>query len=516
MNTDKDWLPHLSNEMMIGARNNNLCSYLIALEGWRRGLKLTFYSRRVKQDRIHAPGCLFTLSSGENTQIFYKSRGMKVKGKAFSIGDNKFLAKKHLEKNGVQVPVGEKFSKQASDSDIIDYANKLGYPVVLKPAKAAQGKGVIANIESESFLIEALNYVRNSLGYHEVILEQFVEGKEYRVYVMEDKVVAVLNRRPANIVGDGVSTIKELIHKKNQNRKKNPRLYSCLIKIDFEVEQMIKKAGYSLNDVPSKNEVVFLREKSNITSGGDSIDVTDDFPDHIKEMAVKALKSVPDFPHGGVDMIIDPNKPIEKSAFVIELTPVPQIGSLVFPMHGKGRDVPSAIIDYYFPETKIKTNNNPHLYFNFKEILAPLNSKSAEEITVTPAPTYITHSKQYIIRGKVQNVGFRRWVRKKALEADLSGFAQNQSDGTLSVVVAGTEQQVNDFKNICETGPKASQVHSVIEKDWKRPIKVGFEIKENKKKNRKQSNLTKKTHPPKKQKKTSIFIKMSKKLKAIR
>src|SRR5690606_30809451 len=104
-----------------------------------------------------------------------------------------------------------------------------------------------------------------------------------------------------------------------------------------------------------KGERVFLRENSNISTGGDSVDVTDELPQEIKEIAIKALKVVPGLPHGGVDIIINKNAPEGKvEGVVIELNPVPQIGSLVFPMIGKARDVTGAIIDFYFPETKNK------------------------------------------------------------------------------------------------------------------------------------------------------------------
>jgi len=476
---NNNWLPHLKNEMMIGARNNNLCSYLIALEGWRRGLTLKFYSRKVKKAGLHVPGCLFSLGSNEKTHTFYKSKGTDIKGKAFSIGDNKFKAKKWLAKHGVQVPEGEKFSQDIDNEEIIAYAKKIGFPVVLKPAKAAQGKGVIANINNEKFLAESLLHVRTELNYPEVIVERYVEGKEYRVYVMKDEVIAVLNRVPANIIGDGVHSIKKLIEIKNKERRKNPRLFSCQIKMDYEIENLIKNAGVSLDSIPEKDKQIFLREKSNITSGGDSVDVTDEFPEEIKKMAVEALKAVPDFPHGGVDIIVDPNRPVDNAAYVIELTPVPQIGSLVFPMKGKGRDVPSAIIDYYFPETKNKRNNNPNVYFDLKDVLAPLMSKSASEITVSPVPLNLTFAKKYNINGKVQGVGFRRWVRKKALESDLYGYAQNLKDGSLDVVVAGDEEIVNKFRDTCQQGPKASEVKEISEAIWERPIKIGFEIKSN-------------------------------------
>lgn len=470
--------------MMIGARNNNLCSYTIALEGWRRGLNLKFYSKKVKQNRLHVPGCLFSLSDGEVTHMFYKSRGMRVKGEAFTIGGNKILSKKTLEKKGIPVPKGEIFSKEDNDEDIIAYAKEIGYPVVLKPSNAAQGKGVIANIGDESFLKKSIEHVRNDLNYKEVILEEHVNGEEYRVYVMEDEVLAVLNRIPANIVGDGKHSVQELIRLKNIVRKKNPRLYSCLIKVDYEVKSRLEKKGLDLNSIPEKDEHIYLRKKSNISSGGDSVDKTDELPDEIKKIAINALKHIPDFPNGGIDIMVDYSKPIEEAAKVIELTPVPQIGSILYPMKGKGRDIPASIVDYYFPETKHLKNNNPNIYFDIRDVLTPLMSKSASEVTVIPCPEYMEVQKRYIIKGKVQGVGYRRWVRKKALEADLYGFAQNMKDGSLVVGVAGERESVESFKKICGQGPKMSNVTEVLEENWTGAIKVGFEIKKDPKRSK--------------------------------
>lgn len=494
---NKQWLPHLTNEMMIGARNNNLCSYVIALEGWRRGLTLKFYSKKVKQNKFHVPGCLFSLSDGEVTHMFYKSRGMRVKAEAFSVGGSKILTKEALEENGVPVPKGKLFTKEITDKDIIAYATEIGYPVVLKPSNAAQGKGVIANIGDESFLQRSLEHVRNELEYKEVILEEHVNGEEYRVYVMNDQAIAVLNRVPANVTGDGIHSIRELISMKNRQRRKNPRLYSCLIKVDYEIENILAKKDLKLETVPQKDELIFLRQKSNISSGGDSIDKTDEISDEIKQIAIDALKYIPNFPNGGVDIMVDHSK-VGDAAKVIELTPVPQIGSLVFPMEGKGRDIPSAVVDFYFPATKHLKNSNSNVYFDLRDILSPLISKSASEVTVLPCPNTIEMQRKYIVKGKVQGVGFRRWIRKKALEADLFGFAQNMKDGSLVIAVAGSGERVRSFRKLCKQGPQLSNVTEVVEDEWSSAVKIGFEIKENPN-NLKQPKKSKTTTNSKKQ-----------------
>lgn len=92
------WLPHLTNEIVKDARGNLFCSYLIALEGWRRGLTPSFTSDKVTKKKLHSPGLLFKLSSDTETHTFYKTRGDMIKGEAFSIGSNKFETKKRLKK----------------------------------------------------------------------------------------------------------------------------------------------------------------------------------------------------------------------------------------------------------------------------------------------------------------------------------------------------------------------------------------------------------------------------------
>lgn len=479
------WLEHLDVEMLREVRNDRFCSYLIALEGWRRGLELTFHSEKVTNKGLHSPGLAYELKLKDRTHKFYKARGDKVKGDAFRIGSNKYRTKQWLSEHGIPVAKGKEFSETAGNDEIINYAREIGFPVVLKPVVGAQGKGVVANIHDEEYLKDSLIYVREKLNRKKVLLEQHIHGSEYRVYVMADNVICVINRIPANIIGDGIHTIKELIEMKNNLRKKNPRLYTCLIKVDFEILHILERLNYSLDDVPQKGKQIFLREKSNVSTGGDSEELTDSFPDEVKQIAINALKSIDDFPHGGVDIIYNPDGKEDNRVAVLELGPTPQIGSLVFPIKGRGRDVPASIIDYYFPETIGLSNNNPKMYFDLKNAIYPLMNKSVSRITVSPCPDKIEKQIKYIVRGKVQKVGFRYWIRKKALEKDLHGYAQNLRDGTLEIAIAGEEVVVNSFIETCKQGPNRAQVTEVLEKEWDGPLNVGFKIMPNFKKSAK-------------------------------
>ncbi|SDZ55528.1 D-alanine-D-alanine ligase [Evansella caseinilytica] len=478
-------LPHLTGEIVASARKTKLCAYAVALEGWRRGLTLKWhtidygkYSEMITFG-VNPPGRLFSLSSKERTHYFFRTRGDKVSNEAVEIGADKDETKVWLAKAGVPVPQGEKFSENAADEEIITYSSTIEFPLVLKPTNGSLGNGVVTNIKDVHALKKALSYVRSELGYSEVILERYVPGEEYRVYVVEDKVIAAYNRLPANIVGDGIHTIEELIDMKNQQRKKNARLFSCLIDIDKEVLDFIQTSGYTLESIPNRGEKILLREKTNVSAGGDPIDVTDDLPDELKQIAVDAIKAIPGLHHGGVDIIVDVNKPIEKSAVVIELNPTAQIGGILFPMKGRARDIPAAIIDYYFPETKGITTRNSRVYFDFNTVLEPLSSRSAVEVEVSPAPIGKIYAKKYIVSGFVQRVSYHQWLKNQALDKHLNGFINKLSDGDIEVVVAGTNKKaVNGFKEVFSHDPKKAEVRKIKEEIWRSPVKVGFEISE--------------------------------------
>jgi D-alanine-D-alanine ligase-like ATP-grasp enzyme/acylphosphatase len=476
-----DWLPNLPAEVVKGARGHELCPYIIALEGWRRGLTLKWYTKEsdkfkeMKVWYVDKPGRLFSLSSKDRTHYFFRSRGDKVTNEALEIGADKEKSKEWLSKAGVPVPNGKRFNAETTNEEIMNDAASIGYPLVVKPTDGSFGRGVVTKLKTPEALEKALVFVRSELHYPDVIVEQFIPGEDYRLYVVGNKVIGAIRRIPANVIGDGSSTVKQLIELKNEERKKNPRLFSCLIKVDQEINEVLQLSGYSLTSVPKKGELVFLREKSNISLGGDSIDAFDQLSDDIKTTAVKALQAVPGLYHGGVDIIVDKTKSPENQAVVLELNPTSQLGSLVFPMTGQARDIPAAIIDYYFPETSKREKTN--LYFDFKSVLQPLVSQTAIEVEVAPAQLGKIYAKKYTIFGAVQPVAYHQWLRKKALEMGLNGFITNITNENIEVVVAGTNQdQVNQYKELVRQDPKSVEITDVKEETWDAPVRIGFEI----------------------------------------
>lgn len=478
-----EWLPHLSNEIVSEVEGNFLDAYAVALEGWRRGLKLRWHVKDSEKFKnmetwfVDRPGQLFSLSSKEKTHYFFRSRGDKVTNEAVQIGKNKEKTNRALKEAGVLIPEGRRFAEGAQDEVLVSYAEELGYPVVLKPTDGSFGRGVVSNIASAGELEDALVYVRRELGYKDVIIEQYIRGEDYRLYVVGDQAIAAMHRIPPNVSGDGHFTIQQLIKQKNEIRNDNPRLISCPIIVNQETKDYLARKNYNLKTVPQAGEHVFLSDKANISIGGDPVDVFDEISHEVKDTAVNALRAVSGLEHGAVDIIIDENADDVK-AYVIELNPTSQLGGLLFPINGKSRDVPSAIIDYYFPETKSHHVDRTRTYFDFYDVLDPLQSRDAVTTTVTPAPRGRIFTKKYTVTGDVQNIGYHRGLRKQAFERYLHGSVMNLEDGGIEVVVGGTHSDmVDDFENGFWEDEERAQVFEVQKEDYDGPIKVGFEIK---------------------------------------
>ena len=470
----------LTVRMMKGVRGFNIDAYLMALEGWRRGLTLTWYDDLSKKKDMRIVGFnplgkSFSLSEkdGENLHYFYRSRGDKVSNEAVDTVHHKDKAKEYLKKSKVSTPKGIKVNQDINQTTLKKAIKSLKYPLVVKPALGSLGKGVTTNIQSDDELFQAIQQVKeNYEDYQDLIIEEYVEGEEYRVYVVDNEVVAATKRIAANVIGDGVSTIKQLIEKKNEIRKENPYLAKKLIKIDDTVITYLNKQEITIDDVPQKNEYIRLKGQANISAGGDPIDETDDLDKKSKQLAIDAVKSIPNLHHAGVDIIINKDKKM-----VLEINATADIAMHVFPMKGTPHNIPAKILDYYYKGTSNNANDKTSLFFDYCDVRDILKKKVAEEITMSDAPSGKFYKTRYIISGKVQKVGFRKWIKTRAVKAGLSGYTRNLKNGNVVVVVGGNEKKVEEFQKQCKKGPRKAVVKKVQALEWDSIIKLGFEIR---------------------------------------
>ena len=484
-------LPHLPKEVIEGVEGTRLDSYLIALEAWRRGLTVQWLSRpnqkfnNYNRDKDNFVGIIYTVSSNTRSHNFYLSWGDGNTYEAYENTQNKVKAKELLGKAGINVPEGRAFYEETNDGEIVEFAEQLGYPLVLKPTNQGKGKGVITNINNDEELEKSLQVVREELGFKDVILEKYIDGEEYRLYVVNDQVISGVYRKPPNVVGNGISTISALIKQKNEIRLNNPhirKLPNPFIKVDEIAINYLKKTGYNLYSVPAEGELVYLRRKGNFSEGSDSVDVTDILTPKLKNEAVKALKSIPGLSHAGIDLINTSSNDKHSESFVIlEFNASAIMGSHVFPLAGKPRDIPAAIIDFYFPETTDCKRST--VYFDLNSILESLKSRTANMVELAPAPLEQLFAKLYIIKSnknsRIRARSYQRQIRNKAHQLGLHGHIKNCIDNKVEILIAGSsENDVNNIKSFIQADTNLFDSIDIEIKDYIKLIKIGFHLKD--------------------------------------
>lgn len=296
----------------------------------------------------------FVLLKHDDHKEYVKNANMTSKDTYISplLMENKTVTKIVLDQAGFRVPLGETFTS-------IEKARKA-YPryaqqsFVIKPKSTNYGLGI--TIFKEGASLE--DYIAGlKIAFKEdesVLIEEFMEGTEYRFFVIDHQVKAVLLRIPANVVGDGEKTIKQLVDEKNQDPLRGTHHRSPLELIQLgELEKlMLKEQGFTINSVPAVQQQVFLRENSNISTGGDSIDITDEMHESYKEIAIAAVEAL-GAEISGIDLIIpDKDKPFEdkKDYGIIEANFNPAMHMHIYPYAGKSRRLTLDVLHLLFPE----------------------------------------------------------------------------------------------------------------------------------------------------------------------
>ena len=259
------------------------------------------------------------------------------------IMENKTVTKKVLAEKGVKVPKGEEFNN--IEDAKIKARNYINKPIVIKPKSTNFGIGI--NIFPEGTNLEDIIHAFEIAFKNDntVLIEEFIKGKEYRFLVINDEVVGILHRVPANVIGDGEKSIKELVEVKNEDPLRGKGYVTPLEKIILEEnsELFLKQQGKNFDYVPKKDEIVYLRENSNISTGGDSVDYTDDIPQKFKDIAVNAAKAA-GAKICGVDMMLEDYKDENTSYAIIELNFNPAIHIHSYPYKGKERKIATHVL----------------------------------------------------------------------------------------------------------------------------------------------------------------------------
>ncbi|MBO9997768.1 MAG: cyanophycin synthetase [Cyanobacteria bacterium SID2] len=258
--------------------------------------------------------------------------------------------KQILADAGIPVPQGT----------LIHYLDELeeaiedvgGYPVVVKPLDGNHGRGITINVQSWAEAEDAYDAASLESKTRSVIVERYYEGQDHRVLVVNGDVVAVAERVPAHVIGDGKSTITELVEETNRDPRRGDGHDNILtrLKLDRTSLQWLARQGYDAESIPNRGEVCYLRATANLSTGGIAIDRTDEIHPENLWLAKRVAKIV-GLDIIGLDIVTrDISQPLrETDSTIVEVNAAPGFRMHVSPSQGKPRNVAKPVLDMLFP-----------------------------------------------------------------------------------------------------------------------------------------------------------------------
>ncbi|MDB9539024.1 cyanophycin synthetase [Anabaenopsis tanganyikae CS-531] len=310
----------------------------IVKEAERRGIPWTQLSARF----------LIQLGYGVNQKRMQATMTGNTGILGVELACDKEATKRILAASGAPVPKGTVINFFDDLEEAIEYVG--GYPIVIKPSDGNHGRGITIDIrewdEAEA-AYEAARLISRS-----IIVERYYAGRDHRVLVVNGKVVAVAERVPAHVVGDGRSTIAQLIEETNQDPNRGEGHDNILTKIELDRSsyQLLERQGLTLKSVPPKGTICYLRATANLSTGGSAIDRTDEIHPENVWLAQRVVKII-GLDIAGLDIVTtDISRPLrEVDGVIVEVNAAPGFRMHVAPSQGIPRNVAGAVMDMLFP-----------------------------------------------------------------------------------------------------------------------------------------------------------------------
>ena len=290
---------------------------------------------------------LVQLGYGVNQMRFQATITCNTSSIAVDIACNKEQTKKMLAAASIPVAGG---GICVDEEDLSEVIKKIGYPIVLKPLNGNHGKGASINVTTWEDAVAGLTYAK--IYSTRIIVEKFITGFDFRVLVIDNKLVAAAKRVPAHITGNGKNTIQELIDITNLDPRRGYGHENVLteIEVDRDTLDLLQKLNYSTESVPKNEEVVYLKSTANLSTGGTSVDVTDMMhPENI--FLAERISRVIGLDVCGVDIMAENlTQPLhENGGCILEVNAAPGFRMHLAPSEGLPRNVASPVIDMLYP-----------------------------------------------------------------------------------------------------------------------------------------------------------------------
>lgn len=410
-------------------RNYGIQLRLLRHAGYVNGLEL---------ERLD--GHVTLLSDGHTECAFGYGMSDRTLLVARRASNDKDWTKNLLSRHGLNVPKGDLF-KSTQAKEAWEFACELGLPVVLKPIAGSGGSGVSTNVNTRERFVQAWDFACATKA-DEIIVEQYFIGQDYRVVVLDNAVISTVQRLPAHVDGDGLHTIDELIAHKNKGRANNPHHAAKPMRITEAMSVNLKDMGLNADSVPKQGERIFLHTVANIGTGGEAIDVTEQVHPDWAAVMVQVRRAIYNPLHVGIDLIAGDitQSPSQQSWTIVEVNTNPDFGANHFPLHGQGRDVAGDLLRHLF------------------------QARAANSAV------------RVVAHGKVQGVGFRKWIWQQAHLHGLSGHVQNLSDGSVEACFSGNAYALTNMLQVIRTAYKGAKVSSLHVESRAFEPATGFEV----------------------------------------
>ena len=267
---------------------------------------------------------------------------------AVELACDKEATKQMLRDSGVPVPRGTVITSLRYLQEAIDEVG--GFPVVIKPVNGNHGRGISVDVRDLPSAEDAFLLAQEIS--REVIVEKFHRGRDHRILVVNGKVVAVAERIPAHVIGDGVSTIRELIEITNKDPRRGDGHDNVLtrIEIDCTSQTVLERQGFTLDSIPQAGQICYLKATANLSTGGIAVDRTDEIHPENVWIAERVAKIV-GLDIAGID-VVTPNISLpfrQTDSVIIEVNAAPGFRMHTAPSVGIPRNVAEPVLDMLFP-----------------------------------------------------------------------------------------------------------------------------------------------------------------------
>src|SRR5215211_7534410 len=305
--------------------------------------------RNIPVIRLDPKRSLVQLGHGMYQKRIWATVTSETSNISVDIAANKELTNRLLQEVGIPVP---KSAVVRNAEEAVRQASRIGYPVVIKPLDGNHGRGVCINLKSDEEVRRFYLVAEEESRAGTVIVESYITGKDYRILVVNNELVAVAERVPAHVVGDGERTIAQLIDVTNSDPRRGVGHEKILtrISVDTQTQESLQRQGLTLDNVPAAGTFVQLKQTGNMSTGGTSIDRTDDIHPDNAQIARQAAMVV-GLDIAGIDFIAtDISQSVRQTGgAIVEVNAGPGFRMHTHPTEGNPRHVGRAVVDMLFP-----------------------------------------------------------------------------------------------------------------------------------------------------------------------